>query len=177
MYVLQFFKNLFSKHSVRAISSQMKLAQPLQIWKVLKNTFPDLKTYRKPTYFVLTPTNIPLLQVLAYIKHYDEIMQKIESKKLLVEAEIAQARTRGYMRTCQCCYDEEILPKNMVTCQRGCEFCKSCVQKSVEIAFGEGKVNFSCLLDCSKEFTLQTLQVCCMILKCIQIYRTWGARL
>lgn len=76
------------------------------------------------------------------------------------EIEKISAKSLGLLHTCNCCYDDEVLLKNTALCEKGCLFCKTCVERSVEIAFGEGKLNFMCLADCGAQFDLHTLQVC-----------------
>lgn len=81
--------------------------------------------------------------------------------KLKKEEEIAERReaiNKGTIKTCTCCYDEEVLPRDIFTCNLGCNFCKSCIIKATEIQFGEGKLDFPCLSNCNSEFSLQTLQ-------------------
>ncbi|KAI4470730.1 ubiquitin conjugating enzyme 7 interacting protein-related [Holotrichia oblita] len=68
------------------------------------------------------------------------------------------ARKNGQFYVCNCCYDEEVKPRDLGTCENGCVFCKSCIQRSVEIVYGQGKLVFPCLLDCSFDFSMQTLE-------------------
>lgn len=63
------------------------------------------------------------------------------------------------MKTCNCCYDDEVLPIDIVFCNNGCEFCRTCVEKSVLISFGEGILVYNCLAGCTATFSVQTLQV------------------
>lgn len=103
--------------------------------------------------------SIPLLQELAYFEHKKEILDYIEKKKLQEEDDRLQAKRMGLFQTCSCCYDEEVMPDDIVNCPQGCRFCKSCVKRSSEIAVGEGKVNFPCLSgNCNAEFSLRVLQ-------------------
>lgn len=91
-------------------------------------------------------------------------MECLDKKKIAENEEIERFKKEGLMKTCNCCYDEEILPKNIVTCAKGCEFCTSCVEKSIMIAFSEGRLEYNCLSDCPESFTLQTIQVCKLII-------------
>lgn len=97
---------------------------------------------------------------IAFIEHRKEILDYISKNKLIEKEELIEAKTLGLLHTCNCCYDDEVLFKNSACCEKGCLFCKSCVEKSVEVAFGEGKLDFMCLLDCGAQFDLRTLQVC-----------------
>lgn len=118
-----------------------------------------LKVKRKPVPYDASIQDIPLLQEIAYIDHRDEILAYQEVKKKEQKKERLGAIKNKLVKTCSCCYDEEVLPRNIVTCVRGCLFCSDCVQKSVEILFGEGKLDFPCLANCDSHFSLQTLKV------------------
>ena len=72
---------------------------------------------------------------------------------------MALARIRNELQTCSCCYDNEILFEDMLTCPDGHLFCRDCIRRSVEVAIGDGKSHFNCLYDnCELEFTTATLQ-------------------
>lgn len=96
---------------------------------------------------------------LAYLTHREEIKKYMLEKEKREEQERVEAKKNGLMETCQCCYDEEVMPKDTFNCPNGCKFCRECIKKSCEVAFGEGKTDFPCLAACPTEFTLQTLQV------------------
>lgn len=96
---------------------------------------------------------------MAYVAHKQDILDYIKKEKEEEIKERKQAKKYGLLMTCQCCFDEEILEKDSVGCDLSCIFCKQCVQKSVEIAFGEGKLEFSCLSNCTAHFSLPILQV------------------
>lgn len=96
---------------------------------------------------------------MAYITHKEEIVNYMKKQKKIEELERQYAKENGLLQTCNCCFDDEILEREIVTCENSCAFCKQCVQKSVEVAFGSGKLEFGCLTDCQSHFSLQTLQV------------------
>lgn len=102
--------------------------------------------------------NIPLLQEVAYFEHKTEILAHIENKKAEAARERQNAKELGLLLSCACCYDEEVMPNDILTCTGGCRFCRDCIRKSTEVAFSEGKVDFPCLMDCGAEFSLQVLQ-------------------
>lgn len=58
---------------------------------------------------------------------------------------LALARARNELQTCGCCYDDEVLFEDMLTCAEGHLFCADCVRRSVEVAVGEGRGEFCCL--------------------------------
>lgn len=159
-YTTSFFKNQFPKLNVRSISVEFRRTNynVMQTWKLLKKMPDQMKSRRKPLALPSPPENIPLLQELAYLEHYEEIQDKIKLKEIERLQEIQAAKDGSLMKNCNCCYDDEVLPKDIVKCDYGCEFCKSCVEKSVEVAFGEGKLDYSCLQECAAQFSIQTLQ-------------------
>ncbi|KAL3284083.1 hypothetical protein HHI36_018251, partial [Cryptolaemus montrouzieri] len=96
---------------------------------------------------------------LAFIEHEAEIIKYVTQLKEQELEERLQAKNAGLMLTCNCCYDDEIMPKDSHTCSNNCVFCKQCIIKSTEVAFGEGKLDFPCLGDCGSTFSLETLKV------------------
>lgn len=96
---------------------------------------------------------------MAYVKHKREILEYLEGQKVKDCKEREIAKKYGLMQTCNCCFDDEVLEREITKCENGCIFCKQCVQKSVEVAFGDGKLEFPCLTNCSSHFSLQTVQV------------------
>lgn len=69
------------------------------------------------------------------------------------------AKDAGLLKTCECCYDDEVMPDEMACCENNHVFCKECVKKGCEVKIGEGKLDFPCLTSCEAQFSLQVLQV------------------
>lgn len=111
---------------------------------------------------------------MAYISHRKEIAEFIRQQKFRDMEERQKAKKLGLLLTCNCCFDDQILQKDIVTCENGCTFCKQCVEKSVEVAFGNAKLDFLCLRDCKSHFSLQTLQVMHKITFFICYYYFYG---
>ncbi|CAH1128313.1 unnamed protein product [Ceutorhynchus assimilis] len=102
---------------------------------------------------------IPLLQELAYFEHKEEILKYLEEKKDEAAKDRLEAKQLGLMQNCSCCFDDEVMPLDILTCTGGCRFCRECIKRSSEVAFGDGKINFPCLSDgCNEVFSLQMLQ-------------------
>ncbi|KAK4872689.1 hypothetical protein RN001_014718 [Aquatica leii] len=147
---LRAIRDSFSKNNRNFLSTCYELSQiPLSL---------RMKSTRQKCLMPEVITNIPLLQEIAFFEHQSEILVYLNEKKLQDQVERAQTKAAGLMKTCFCCFDDEVMPKEVVTCEVGCVFCKSCVQKGVEVVFGEGKLDFACLSDCSSYFSLQALQ-------------------
>ncbi|XP_001812033.3 uncharacterized protein LOC100142249 isoform X1 [Tribolium castaneum] len=167
-YALVFLKNTFTKLPVRSIQHVFQANSTKNNSNLLK-TFNQLeqmqkfgidvmRSVRKAVPMPNNITNIPLLQEIAYLAHKREITEYVNEIKKRETVEREEVKSLGLMQTCNCCYDEEVLPREIYTCQNNCEFCKSCIVKSVEVAFGEGKLDFPCLASCESSFSLQTLQ-------------------
>ncbi|XP_044269250.1 uncharacterized protein LOC123014283 [Tribolium madens] len=167
-YALVFLKNTFNKLSIRTIQSvyqanstkdNCNLSKTFnQLEKMQKFGIEVMKSVRRAAPLPNNITNIPLLQEIAYLGHRREITDYVNEIKQRENLEREEVKSLGLMQTCNCCYDEEVLPREIYTCENNCEFCKSCIVKSVEVAFGEGKLSFPCLASCESSFSLQTLQ-------------------
>ncbi|XP_050294818.1 uncharacterized protein LOC126734994 [Anthonomus grandis grandis] len=120
--------------------------------KVIKKSTVDSR------YRPLCP-NIPLLQECAYFEHKTEILKRLEAKRQQLEQSRANAKELGLLETCGCCYDDEVMPQDILTCPSGCRFCRDCIRRSAEVAFGDGKLDIICFTpNCDQEFSLQVLQ-------------------
>ncbi|GFR87623.1 E3 ubiquitin-protein ligase [Elysia marginata] len=92
--------------------------------------------------------------VLNEQKIKDDIKQKEEAKQKKIE----EAKAKGELFECGCCYDDECLFEDLTSCPEGHLFCKTCVIRSTEAAFGEMKTKFPCLADCDQNIPLSVLQ-------------------
>ncbi|KAF2904452.1 hypothetical protein ILUMI_01733, partial [Ignelater luminosus] len=161
-YAICFLQNQFSRVSLRIIRRIVKKHKHncLAAYKELQKVNP--KTYRKSKRGTRTMPeviqNIPLLQEIAFIEHRDEIEEYLKLRKVQEAEEKLEAKEAGLLQTCSCCYDDEVMPTDIYECENGCVFCKDCVRICAEIAFGEGKLDFACLNNCTSHFNLQTLQ-------------------
>ncbi|CAH1372306.1 unnamed protein product, partial [Tenebrio molitor] len=163
-YALVFLRNTFNRLPLRVIqsvftknSSQFsKTVEELKSLVAQKKFL--MKSYRRPIPMPKNIHHIPLLQEIAYYSHEQAINKYLLEMKQKEETEREEAKNKGLLKTCSCCYDDEVLPKDIYCCENKCEFCKSCIIKSTEVRFGEGKLDFPCLLNCSSSFSLQILQ-------------------
>ncbi|RUS69907.1 hypothetical protein EGW08_022329 [Elysia chlorotica] len=72
---------------------------------------------------------------------------------------IEEAKAKGELFECCCCYDDECLFEDLTSCPEGHLFCKTCVVRSTEAAFGEMKTKFPCLTgECEQNIPLSILQ-------------------
>ncbi|KAB0794949.1 hypothetical protein PPYR_11788 [Photinus pyralis] len=161
-YAMYYLRNKFAMVQLRSIRECFIKNKEglLATCKELEN-YPPSKRMASKRGKVAMPSiiqNIPLLQEIAFYDHQEEITQFLSQRKLQEEMERKQAKAAGLLQTCACCYDDEIMPNDIASCEAGCMFCKYCVRKSAEIAFGDGKLDFPCLGDCESHFTLPVLQ-------------------
>ena len=54
---------------------------------------------------------------------------------------VEEARARSELYECGCCFEDECLFTEMNACADGHLFCRQCIARSVEAAFGEGKTD------------------------------------
>ena len=59
------------------------------------------------------------------------------------QAKVEEARANNELYECNCCYDDECLFEDMNVCSDGHLFCRQCIARSAEAAFGEG--TFKCV--------------------------------
>ena len=71
---------------------------------------------------------------------------------------IEEARTAGILGECSCCYSDECLDEDMISCNNNHMFCKECVSRGASVAIGDGKTIIECLGMCSEEISWQELQ-------------------
>ena len=74
-------------------------------------------------------------------------------------ARIATARAAGLLKECPCCFGEDILEEEMVSCGAGHIFCKECVSMAASVGVGEQKTQVVCPGDCEQEFGWRQLEV------------------
>lgn len=163
LYIKQYFENKFDRLPKRAIfnilvESNFKILQTNDKLTVIKDSSLKMKSRRKHVFLNHTMNNILVLQEFAFLDHRDEIEDFLVTKQKKEEDEKEYVKNNGLMNTCQCCFDDEVMPKDTFFCPKNCLFCGNCIRRSCEISFGEGKLNFSCLNNCAEEFSLQTLK-------------------
>ncbi|CAB4054228.1 RNF216 [Lepeophtheirus salmonis] len=110
----------------------------------LKNT----KERTRKTKRLLFECTIPKELDIAFLKEYQV------AKKHKVE----EAKKTNSLNSCQCCFDDELLDRDMVLCPEKHKFCKECILRASEIALGEGKPGLNCLMECHTAFQLSVLQ-------------------
>ncbi|KAK5647902.1 hypothetical protein RI129_002794 [Pyrocoelia pectoralis] len=161
-YALCYLRNRFSLISLRTIRECfIKNKENFLVTCNELESFPSNKKMKGKRAKALMPNciqNIPLLQEIAFYDNQNDIELFLNQRKLEEEMERERAKVAGLLQTCSCCFDDEVMIKDVRSCESGCVFCKDCVRKGAEVAFGDGKLNFPCFGDCSSHFSLQVLQ-------------------
>jgi hypothetical protein len=49
-----------------------------------------------------------------------------------------EAKKNGRLRECTCCFDDEVLPQDMIVCEVGHEYCQQCVERHATEVVGQG---------------------------------------
>ena len=62
------------------------------------------------------------------------------------------------MLTCECCYNEKVIPEKSISCNKGHNFCQECLIAGVESALSDGKYRINCFSECESELPLNLLQ-------------------
>ncbi|KAK3591594.1 hypothetical protein CHS0354_013776 [Potamilus streckersoni] len=98
-------------------------------------------------------------QEVQYCQHKQEIANYLEEEKRQREQRVMEAKEKDELFECSCCFDDECLFEDMMSCADGHLFCKECVRRSTETAIGVGKTEFLCLTgSCEHHFTISVLQ-------------------
>nr|XP_018912992.1 PREDICTED: uncharacterized protein LOC109041192 isoform X2 [Bemisia tabaci] len=104
-------------------------------------------------------TDVNFLQEISYINHKQQIKDYIEQKKKDREEAFRKAKENNELFTCSCCFEDEVMKDDVITCPEGHVFCSECVRRSGEIKLGERKAKVECMEgSCEAEFSLKDLQ-------------------
>ncbi|KAK0046834.1 E3 ubiquitin-protein ligase RNF216 [Biomphalaria pfeifferi] len=96
---------------------------------------------------------------LWFTRNEQKVVDYPKEKELKRRQKVEEAKLNGQIYECCCCFDDECLFEELASCPEGHLFCKTCVIRSTESAFGEMKVVFPCLAGgCDQNISLNTLQ-------------------
>jgi len=158
---LRFLKRRYRLHAIKVITMKYKefkynlvktcefLDQEPQS-RVSKRGLNDIKMPEE--------TNLPFLQEACFIEHKTEIKNYLDGIAAAKRLSFEQAEARGELIECGCCF-QNVLFEDCAACNEGHLFCKTCVQKSVEVRIGDGHTTFPCLQECDSTFSLKLLEV------------------
>ena len=74
---------------------------------------------------------------MAYVNHMSRVDEEIERIKRHKAERLETARANGKLGECGCCYDDEVLPEEMATCEFGLHsFCVRCIERHANEIIG-----------------------------------------
>ena len=95
-------------------------------------------------------------------RRFVELRTAIEAELKKRETErrqaLEEARLSNSLVECGCCFNDECLGEDMVSCKAGHLYCKECIKRSTNVAMGEGNTIIRCLGQCEEEIPTKELQ-------------------
>ena len=95
-------------------------------------------------------------------RRFVELRTAIEAELKKRETErkqaLEEARLSNSLVECGCCYNDECLGEDMVSCKGGHLYCKECIKRSTNVAMGEGNTIIRCLGQCEEEIPTKELE-------------------
>ncbi|XP_006815806.2 uncharacterized protein LOC102801442 [Saccoglossus kowalevskii] len=125
--------------------------------------FQNRKKYRLKPRTVQEPWPEELDEIffkeLKFVQHEREIQNIIDERNVQRNERIEAARASNSLLECGCCYEDELLSEDMVSCPNAHLFCRNCVKRSSQEIIGQGRIDFPCLSpECDSMFTVTVLQ-------------------
>ncbi|XP_023346206.1 uncharacterized protein LOC111715163 isoform X4 [Eurytemora carolleeae] len=155
-------KEAFRYHSNADVEKALRQGKGLfaLTYKILKNRPNSRKTKRSDheVRHVAGPPCIHLLKEKKFVELEEMIKVELKNREERRLEMIEEARTAGILVECSCCYSDECLDEDMISCNNNHMFCKECVSRGASVAIGDGKTIIECLGMCSEEISWQELQ-------------------
>lgn len=102
--------------------------------------------------------NERFFQELLYINNEERIDAYTRQQNASKIEKLDYARKNNLLVECSCCYDDEVLSEDMLSCPKGHYFCRTCIKRYTETTIGDSKYKFKCINDtCETEFSLEVL--------------------
>jgi len=158
---LEYLKERFKFVSISVIRQILKANQNnlTKATKQLEMQPASRKTKR--TKFEMNPIhtyNQDFEDEMNFLNHEAEINEYMENQILLKAARIEEAKARGELLVCGCCFTDDLLRDEMLHCEEGHMFCRTCLKSHANIIIGEQKVTFPCLQECNSQFSYETIK-------------------
>ncbi|XP_065160017.1 E3 ubiquitin-protein ligase RNF216-like isoform X2 [Atheta coriaria] len=102
-----------------------------------------------------------MFQELAYVMHRDLINNYLKIRTSSYERAYKEAEAANQLQTCRTCFEEGLLlmPEESYQCTNGCNFCKQCMIRGCEVAYGDGLLEIDCFDGCGATFSDYILQM------------------
>ncbi|XP_014288332.1 uncharacterized protein [Halyomorpha halys] len=143
-------RSVLRKNNFKLFSSHEELQKAKKSRKTPRHQNEILKPIGEPPSVFYDEVN--------FIINKNNILKYLEDKRQAREAAVAEAKNNGTLLSCGCCFSDDLLAEDVVTCSEGHIFCRDCVKKCTEVLMGEGKIDFPCLEDCGAFFDQKTLK-------------------
>jgi len=126
-----------------------------QALKILPNSRKTRRSDREARY----PADpcIEFMKEKKFVELEGAIQEEIAKRKTDKIKAFEDARANDALVECSCCYNE-CLGEDMVPCEGGHLYCKECIQRSTDVAMGDGKSTILCLGHCEEEISTRELQ-------------------
>ena len=162
-HVQFYLYNRFPAMTRNFIDKAIQMSGPRlqQVYKFVKHVdSQDMSTYTRtvrPQQSMPAEVEEVFYDELLFILHREEIVSMDVAARISLQERYEAAKHSGELVTCPCCF-EDIVPEEQVMCASGHGFCQDCLQKSMEVALGQGRKKLTCLQhSCTEKYTLTTV--------------------
>ena len=160
-HAIEELKNVFRFHSINEIEKTFRKSKFLYMpaFKTLSAGRNTRKT-KRPDQEVKFPSehSIEFLKEKKFIELEEDIKTEKERRAEERQKKVEEAERQGKLQECLCCYSDDCLPEDMISCKSGHVYCRDCIARGTDVAIGEGKTVIECLGHCKEEIGWQELQ-------------------
>ena len=160
-HAIEGLKSEFRYHSINEIEKTFRKSKFLYMpaYKTLSAGKNTRKT-KRPDQEVKFPSehSIEFLKEKKFIELEEEIKKEKDKRANERQIKIEEAKRLGLLQECLCCYSDDCLPEDMISCKGGHVYCRDCIARGTDVAIGDGKTVIECLGHCKEEIGWQELQ-------------------
>ena len=159
-HAIEELKKVFRFHSINEIEKTFKNSKSLYpAYKNLSSGKKTRKTKRAEKEIKFpSEHSIEFLKERKFIELEEDIKREIDKRAEERRRKVEEAQVLGQLQECLCCYSEDCLPEDMISCRSGHVYCRDCITRGTDVAIGEGKTVIQCLGHCNEEIGWQELQ-------------------
>lgn len=165
--------DLYKQHAIEGLKSEFRYHAINEIEKTFRKSkflyMPAYKTLsagkntrksKRPDQEVKFPSahSIEFLKEKKFIELEEEIKKEKDRRANERQIKIEEAKQLGLLQECLCCYSDDCLPEDMISCKGGHVYCRDCIARGTDVAIGDGKTVIECLGHCKEEIGWQELQ-------------------
>ena len=160
-HAIEGLKSEFRYHSINEIEKTFRKSKFLYMpaFKTLSARGNTRKT-KRPDQEVKFPSehSIEFLKEKKFIELEGDIKKEKDKRANERQLKIEDAKRLGHLQECLCCYSDDCLPEDMISCKGGHVYCRECIARGTDVAIGDGKTVIECLGHCKEEIGWQELQ-------------------